>query len=150
MKITAIEAIPVRVPLKAGLTTRTAHGDHVTSDYVIVLVRTDAGLVGLGEATVAARWSGETSPSCVAAVRELIAPALVGTDPTEVNRARAVMDRALKLNPFTKAAVEMALWDLSGKAAGVPVYQLLGGKVRDRIRIKLVLWAYDTPIPRNR
>ena len=61
MRITQIEAIPVRVPLKAGMTTRTAHGEYHTSDYVIVRVHTDAGLVGLGEATVSARWSGETS-----------------------------------------------------------------------------------------
>src|SRR5262249_13796106 len=127
MKITAIETIPVSVPLKKGMTTRTAHGDHVTSDYVIVRVRTDAGLVGLGEAAVGARWSRETSASCVAAVQALIAPALKGSDPTAVSRARAVMDRELKLNPFTKAAVEMALWDLAGKTAGVPVYRLLGG-----------------------
>lgn len=145
MKITAIEAIPVRVPLKKGMTTRTAHGDHATSDYVIVRVRTDAGLVGLGEATVAPRWSGETSPSCAAAIVELIAPALVGTNPTEVNKARAVMDRVLKLNPFTKAAVEMALWDVSGKAAGVPVYHLLGGKVRDVIPTKMMISAYGPP-----
>lgn len=143
MKITAIEAVPVRVPLKKGMHTRTAHGDHVASDYVIVRVRTDAGLVGLGEGTVAARWSGETSPSCAAAIDGLIAPALVGTDPTEVSKARAVMDRVLKLNPFTKAAVEMALWDVAGKAAGVPVHQLLGGRVRDSIPTKMMIGAFD-------
>ena len=61
MKIRQIEAIPVRVPLSAGMTTKTAHGEHVTSDYVIVRVHTDEGLVGLGEATVSALWTGETS-----------------------------------------------------------------------------------------
>ena len=145
MRITTIEAIPVRVPLKAGMTTKTAHGDHVTSDYVIVRVHTDDGLVGLGEATVAARWSGETSRSCVAAIDDLIGPALAGADPTRIHALRAVMDRELKLNPFTKAAVEMALWDLSGKAAGVPVYKLLGGKVHDTIPIKMMIGAFDIP-----
>jgi muconate cycloisomerase len=148
VKITAIEAIPVRVPLKKGMTTRTAHGDHVTSDYVIVRVRTDSGLEGLGEATVQARWSGETSAACASAVEGLIAPALVGSDPTAVQRARLVMDRELKNNPFTKAAVEMALWDLAGKAAGVPVYRLLGGKVRDVVPTKMMIGAFD--IPRTR
>ncbi|MGE3822026.1 MAG: mandelate racemase/muconate lactonizing enzyme family protein [Isosphaeraceae bacterium] len=143
MKITRVEAIPVRVPLKKGMTTKTAHGDHVTSDYVIVRVHTDSGLVGLGEATVAARWSGETSHSCASAIDDLLGPALIGRDPTQVNAARLVMDRELKLNPFTKSGIEMALWDLSGKAAGVPVYQLLGGKVRDVIPTKMMIGAFD-------
>jgi L-alanine-DL-glutamate epimerase-like enolase superfamily enzyme len=58
MKITKLEAIPVEVPLKAGMSTKTAHGEHVTSAYVILKVHTDEGLIGLGEATVAPRWSG--------------------------------------------------------------------------------------------
>jgi muconate cycloisomerase len=145
MKIASIEAIPVRVPLKPEMRTRTAHGDHDTSDYVVIKVHTDEGQVGLGEATVAARWSGETSASCVAAITDLIAPALVGSDPTAVNRARALMDRVLKFNPFTKASVEMALWDLAGKAAGVPVHQLLGGKVRDVVPTKMMIGAFDVP-----
>src|SRR5262249_47105297 len=143
MKITRIEAIPVRVPLKPGMTTRTAHGDHVTSDYVIVRVHTDDGLVGLGEATVAARWSGETSRSCLAAIEDLLAPALTGSDPRQIGRLRARMDRELKLNPFTKAAIEMALWDIAGKSAGVPVYHLLGGKVRDTIPTKMMIGAFE-------
>ncbi|MFO0843171.1 MAG: hypothetical protein U0797_12375 [Gemmataceae bacterium] len=143
MKITRIETVPVCVPLKKGLMTKTAHGEHVVSAYVIVRVHTDEGLVGLGEATLAARWSGETSRSCVAQIEELLAPALVGRDPTNITSARAVMDRELKLNPFTKASVEMALWDIAGKAAGVPVYQLLGGKVREKVPIKMVVGAFD-------
>src|SRR5439155_15042046 len=81
----------------------------------------------------------------VAAITEYIAPQLVGKDPRDITAARRAMDFIIKLNPFTKAAVEMALWDVAGKAAGVPVYQLLGGKVRDRVRIKLVVWARDLP-----
>lgn len=145
MHITQLEAIPVRVPLKPGMVTKTAHGDHHTSDYVIVKVHTDAGIVGVGEATVSALWSGETSKSCVAALDDLIGPALRGADPTQITALRARMDFLIKLNPFTKAAVEMALWDISGKALGVPVYQLLGGKVREVIPTKMMIGAFELP-----
>ena len=115
MLITRVEAIPVRVPLKPGMVTKTAHGDHHTSDYVIVKVHTDEGIVGLGEATVSALWSGETSKSCAAALDDLIGPALIGADPTQITALRQRMDFLIKLNPFTKSAVEMALWDISRK-----------------------------------
>ena len=149
MKITRIEPIPICVPLKAGLTTKTAHGEHIDSPYILVRVHTDEDLVGLGEGTVAPRWSGESSASCIAAIDELISPALSGEDPTRVTMLRRKMDRVLKQNPFTKAAVEMALWDLAGKAAGVPLYQLLGGKVRDEVPIKMVVGAFDIPKARS-
>lgn len=145
MKITRLEPIPVCVPLKAGMTAKTAHGEHVTSPYVIVKVHTDAGFVGLGEATISGLWSGETQAGTVAVITDYIAPVLLGKDPRDITAARRAMDFVIKLNPFTKAAVEMALWDIAGKAAGLPVYQLLGGSVRDRVRIKLVVWARDVP-----
>src|SRR3954471_5635520 len=149
MRIRQVEAIPVRVPLAAGMTTKTAHGDHHTSDYVLVRVHTDEGLIGLGEATVSALWSGETSKSAVAAITDLIGPGLVGRDPTRINSIRGVMDFLIKLNPFTKAAVEMALWDIAGKAAGLPVYRLLGGKVREVIPTKMMIGAFDVPRARG-
>lgn len=145
MKITAIEPIPIRVPLKKGMTAKTAHGEHAESPYVLVKVHTDTDHVGLGEATISGLWSGETQGSAVAAIREYLAPQLVGRDARDITAARQAMDFIIKLNPFTKAAVEMALWDIAGKAVGLPVYQLLGGKVRDRVRIKLVVWARDVP-----
>ena len=145
MKIDRIEAIPICVPLKKHMTAKTAHGEHVTSPYVLVRVHTDEGLVGLGEATISGLWSGESQAGSVAAINEYIAPALLGKDPRDISANRRAMDFMIKLNPFTKAAVEMALWDIAGKSAGLPVYQLLGGKVRDRVRIKLVVWARDLP-----
>lgn len=143
MKITRVEPIPVCVPLKKGMTAKTAHGEHVTSPYVIVRVHTDAGLIGLGEATISGLWSGETQAGCVATILNYIEPVLIGKDPRDITSIRRAMEFVIKLNPFTKAAVEMAMWDIAGKAAGLPVYQLLGGKVRDSIRIKLVVWARD-------
>ena len=145
MKITRVETIPVNVPLKPGLTTKTAHGEHVTSPYVVVRVHTNEGIVGLGEATLSPRWSGETSPGCVAAIEGLIAPALIGEDPTQLSSLRRTIDGVIKLNPFTKAAVEMALWDVTGKARGVSVSELLGGRLRERLLLKMVVGAFPVP-----
>ena len=142
MKITQIEAIPVEVPLKPGMMTKTAHGEHITSSYVILKVHTDEGIIGLGEATVAPRWSGETSRGCVAIIEELIEPALIGTDPLAITRVCEKMEVVVKLNPFAKSAVEMALWDILGKVRDRPLYELLGGKVRDIIPIKMVVGAF--------
>lgn len=145
MKITRVEAIPVRVPLRAGLTTKTAHGEHVDSPYVVVRLHADNGLIGLGEATVSPRWSGETSPGAVAVIRDLLAPVLIGSDPADINALRQRMQREIRFNPFTKAGVEMALWDLAGQQAGVPVWKLLGGQSPGPLRVKPVVGAFPTP-----
>jgi muconate cycloisomerase len=79
----------------------------------------------------------------MAVIRDCLEPAVLGKDPRDITAIRRAMEFAVKLNPFTRAAVEMAMWDIAGKAVGLPVYQLLGGKVRDRVRIKLVVWARD-------
>ncbi len=142
VKITRIEAIPILVPLTAGLTTKTAHGEHIDSPYVIVRVHTDEGVIGVGEATLAPRWSGETSPGCVAVIRDLLDPALRGANALDVNACRARIEGALRLNPFTKAAVEMAIWDIAGKVAGQPVSRLLGGRLREELPMKMVVGAF--------
>lgn len=146
MKIIGIEPIPIVVPLKKGMTTRTALGDHVVSPYVIIKIHTDEGLVGLGEATLAAKWSGETSLGCIGAIKAILEPRLIGEDPRNINACITIMNRALKGNPFTKAAIEMALWDIAGKALCVPVYSLLGGKVRDSLPMKMVVGAFDIDV----
>lgn len=143
MKIARIEAIPVRIPLKKGMVTKTAHGEIALSEYVIVRIYTDEGIIGLGEATLAPLWTGETWQGCMSVLETLIGPALLGQDPLAITVCRQLMDRCVKLNPFTKAAVEMALWDIAGKTAGLPIYQLLGGKVRDSVRLKMMVGAFD-------
>jgi L-alanine-DL-glutamate epimerase-like enolase superfamily enzyme len=63
--------------------------------------------------------------------------ALVGADPTDVERVMLRIRQRGAFKPYGSAvsAIEMALWDISGKAAGLPVYKLLGGKVRDEVRV---------------
>ena len=136
MKITRIETIPIRVPIKEHLAIRSSRGAHLESPFLIVRVHTDAGLVGLGEASCTPRWSGEDQVTGAHLIRTYLEPLLLGENPTEVAALAAKFRAAFAGNYFTKAAVEMALWDIAGKAAGKPVYELLGGRVREFVPTK--------------
>src|SRR5438067_8432404 len=144
MKITRIETIPIRVPLKAELAIRSGRGGaHTVSPFLLVKVHTDAGLIGLGEASCTPRWSGEDQVTGAHLIRAYLEPLLLGEDPTRVEALTAKFRLAFAANYFTKAAVEMALWDLAGKAAGKPVYELLGGKVREFVPTKWSVSGLD-------
>jgi muconate cycloisomerase len=137
MKITRIETIPVRVPIRPALAIKSGRGgSHVTSPFLIVKVHTDEGIVGLGEASCTPRWSGEDQFSAAHFIDEYFAPPLVGQDPTQIETCSKLFMPVVANNPFTKAAVEMALWDVAGKAAAKPVHELLGGKCRDFVPTK--------------
>jgi L-alanine-DL-glutamate epimerase-like enolase superfamily enzyme len=142
MKINCVETNSVRVPLKTGMTMKTAHGEHVQSHYIVLRIHTDAGIVGLGEATVGPRWNGENAAGCKAVIDEFLAPLLIGAHPLERTRIRLRMDEEIKLHPFAKSAVEMALWDIAGKFFNTPAYQLLGGAFRKIVPIKMVVGGF--------
>jgi L-alanine-DL-glutamate epimerase-like enolase superfamily enzyme len=72
-------------------------------------------------------------------VEDVLGPALVGEDPTAIERAHERMNRAVKGYPYAKSAVDCALRDIAGKAFGVPVYQLLGGLVRTEVPLLRIL-----------
>jgi muconate cycloisomerase len=145
VKITRVETIPVRVPIKPELAIKSGRGGtHDMSPFLLVKVHTDAGLVGLGEASCTPRWSGEDQVSAAHFINTYFAPALVGQDPTRIDELTSTVFPLVAGNYFTKAAVEMALWDLAGKAAGQPVYELLGGKVRDAVTTK---WSISGTTP---
>jgi L-alanine-DL-glutamate epimerase-like enolase superfamily enzyme len=137
VRITFVETIPVRVPIKPELAIKSGRGGvHATSPFLLVKVHTDAGLVGLGEASCTPRWSGEDQVTAAHIIHTYFAPALAGQDPTRIEEVCAAVFPLVAGNYFTRSAVEMALWDLAGKAAGKPVYELLGGKVRDDVATK--------------
>jgi len=151
MKITAIETYPVRIPLKPERRMKSSLGQHTVSPYLLVKVITDAGIEGVGEATVMPRWSGETVWSAQALVEQILAPQLIGRDPEDIRGLAAAMDAAANHNWFTKSALEMACWDIRGKAAGKPVYELLGGAVRPlTFRCRFSLGAYEPERARRR
>jgi len=145
VKITCLEAIPVRVPIKPELAIKSGRGgSHVTSPFLLVKVHTDEGLVGLGEASCTPRWSGEDQVSAAHFVNTYFAPAMKDLDPTRIEEVSKAVFPLVAGNYFTKSAVEMALWDLAGKAAGKPVYELLGGKVREEVATK---WSVSGVAP---
>jgi L-alanine-DL-glutamate epimerase-like enolase superfamily enzyme len=125
MKITRIETIPIRVPIKPELIIRGGRGlFHSVSPFLLVRIHTDEGIAGLGEASCTARWSGEDQVTAAHFVNSYFAPLLVGEMVDDVARLNAKFAAAVAGNYFTKSAVEMALWDLVGKAHGKPVWQL--------------------------
>lgn len=102
--------------------------------WLFLKVHTNAGLVGLGEPILEGR-----AKTCAAAIEE-IAPYLVGKDPRRVvHHWQAIYRHAFyRGGPILTSAlsgIDQALWDIKGKALGVPVYELLGGPTRDRVRV---------------
>jgi muconate cycloisomerase len=157
MKIAAIETHPVRIPLKPAYRMISALGKHEESNYVLLRLMTDSGLEGAGEATIAVRWSGETVWGTLALIDRILAPLVTGMElnaerPFEnIQAIDARMDAAVAHNWFAKSAIEMACWDVLGKAANKPVYELLGGACRPlAIRSRFSMGAYDLPRARAR
>jgi L-alanine-DL-glutamate epimerase-like enolase superfamily enzyme len=137
MKITRVETIPIRVPIKPELAIRSGRGGaHTESPFLLVKVHTDGGIVGLGEASCTPRWSGEDQTTAAHFINAYFAPLLIGDTVDDVERLSAKIQTAVAGNYFTKAAVEMALWDLLGKSQQKPVWELLGGRCRDVVPTK--------------
>ena len=139
MKIREIEAIPVDVPRTPRVRIDSAHGVIPSARFVVVVVRTDEGVEGLGEAPLESVWTGEHLTGCWSCIRNFLAPALEGHEALHIQGALHRMDAVIAANPYAKAAVEMALWDIAGKAAGLPLAELWGGRVRERVAVKFVV-----------
>jgi len=131
MKITSIETIPIQVPIHPERAIKSGRGYHRTSPFVMLKVYTDEGITGFGEVSCTPIWSGEDSVTAVHFIETKLGPALVGENPTEIERLTSKLQQAVAGNPFTKSGLEMALWDIFGKSVGLPVYRLLGGPVRE-------------------
>jgi len=128
MKITSVTATPVRIPRAAAFLS--SLGVQQATESAIVVVETDAGICGVGEAASIwdRRGQGESD-----FINLALAKVLVGRDPFGINEIAALMDAHLHRAWPAKSGVEMALFDLVGKALETPVCTLLGGPVRDRV-----------------
>lgn len=132
MRITGIDIHPLRIPLKGVF--RNAHDTKTRQDSIVVRVRTDEGAAGLGNVDPDPGHSEESFTETLKAVRAL-APSLMGRDPLNLSAASELMDRCLPRHLDAKAALDMALFDLKGRVLDQPVHSLLGGKLRDEVRL---------------
>ena len=125
MKITDIRFGMLRVPLKTPFKTALRTVDQV--EDIVVMVNTDSGHVGYGEAPATAVITGDTHGSIVEAIRHYISPRLIGQEVADLNRLTHLVQSAMEKNSSAKAAVEIAVHDLWGQLYGTPLYRLLGG-----------------------
>jgi len=140
MKITTIRATPVNIPYHNPA--RMSAGTSGHSTRTIIEIETDSGLTGLGDASY--EFAAEV-------IEREFAPALEGLDPASpVELRRYCLPDHLDFGtPLLKArlaawgGIDIALWDLLGKSAGVPVYQLLGGVIREQA--PFVSYSYSSP-----
>lgn len=133
MRITSVDVWPISIPLVKPF--EVWRGVARTMDHVIVEVHTDEGITGIGEASPFLYYAPETQKDVVATVTDHLGPMVRGLDPFEIEKLNMMFDTVVDGHQFSKAAIEMALWDIMGKALGVPVYRLLGGKVRDAVEV---------------
>ena len=128
MKIQRIRAYRVELPLCEGSYKWSGGKSVSVFDSTVVEVETDAGLVGYGEVCPLGPFY---LPAYAAGVRAGLAelgPHLLGEDPCELQKLNRRMDAALKGHPYVKSGIDMACWDLLGKATNQPVCTLLGGR----------------------
>lgn len=139
IKIDQIETIILDIPTIRGHVLSMATMRVQTA--VLVNIRFSDGSQGIGEGTTIGGLSyGPESPEGIqSAIDSYIAPMLVGRDADDVNGAIHVMDKLVKNNRIAKTAVEIALWDGLGKRLGVPVSQLFGGAVHDKLPVAWTL-----------
>lgn len=144
MQIKQIEAIHLKLPPRQDY--RWASLLVGLGEFLLVRVEAENGAVGYGEVVPLIDWGGdhhryygETPQTCRHVIHHYLAGLLVGQNLFNFEALHATMDRFVKGHPYAKAAVEVALFDLAGKILGVPAYQLLGGKVRDKIPVAHML-----------
>ena len=104
-------------------------------DSTVVIIETDEGLSGVGETCPLGPAYLPAYAEGARAGMAKIAPGLIGHNPLDINAVYGVMDLLLKGHPYVKSAIDMACWDILGKATQQPLYTLLGGKRQDEVRL---------------
>src|SRR5260221_5060131 len=147
MKITAVDTILITVPFDSGAPSAVIAGrPRTTVDILFVRIATDAGITGWGEA-----FGHSVTPDTKATIEALIAPLVLGRDAREHTALSAELQQ--KLHNFGRngsvtfglSGIDIALWDIAGKAAGLPLYRLFGGAPRTTLPAYASLLRYGDP-----
>ena len=147
MKITAIDTIHVRIPFTCGGPTPVFAGrTWDTVDTLLVKISTDAGIIGWGEA-----FGHTIIPATRVTIETMLAPLCLGRDATQIETL--LLDVHQRLHIFGRngplvyglSGIDMALWDIAGKRAGLSVYDLLGGTTKRDLPIYASLIRYSDP-----
>ena len=132
MKITKITVFQLELPLHKPYWLSGGRLKFERLDTTIIRVDTDEGVHGWGESCP---WGSTYLPAFGKGVRAGIAelaPDVIGLDPRLIDRVNRLMDVALPGHPYVKSAIDMACWDILGKTTGMPICDLLGGRVLHR------------------
>ena len=144
MKITGIKAWRVELPLREGRYSW-SNGNFVeVFDSTVVAVATDAGITGYAECCP---LGSAYLPAYAQGVRDGLAeigPKLIGLDPTDLGVLNRRMDAVLRGHPYVKAPIDIACWDILGKATGLPIHKLLGGAAQEKVALYRAI-SQDTP-----
>jgi cis-L-3-hydroxyproline dehydratase len=144
MRITGIKAYRVELPLHEGAYKWSGGNVVRVFDSTVVAIETDQGIAGYGEiCPLGPAYLPAYAAGARTGIYEL-APNLIGLDPTELGAINRRMDQAMCGHPYVKSAIDMACWDILGKAASQPVATLLGGRYGEDFALYRAI-SQDTP-----
>ncbi len=135
MKIARIFAHRVDLPLVEGSYKWSGGKSVSVFDSTLVGVETECGLVGYGEVCPLGPFYLPAYAEGVRAGLKELGPHLIGFDPRELAKLNQRMDAALKGHPYVKSGIDIACWDILGKATGLPVCVLMGGRFGESVRL---------------
>ena len=144
MKIARLETRIVEIPVKSPYVF--SHGVLKAFSNVLVWIHTDEGVVGVGESSFVPGGgvSEETPESTKPMIDHYLSPVVIGEDPFDIERIHRRMDAVVPRNLIAKCGIDLALWDVMGKAVGQPACKLLGGTVDPKIHCTYTL-SIDRP-----
>lgn len=144
MYITKVELFQIDLPLKEPFII--AYTKFNTMPAVIIKMHTNKGIVGFGESVPDEHVTGESVQTVFATLKHNLIPAILGKDPRNIQQIHQYMDEALVFNGAAKAAIDIACYDILGKASNLPIYTLLGGKKKASPMIPKVLSILEPDI----